>query len=326
MEDVGRMAGVSQVTVSRALSDPSKVSKATLERIRDAIERTGFVPNAAAGTLASSKSKLISALIPSLTNVTYTSFVKEFSVQLRQHGYQVLLSETGFGLEDEEEMISRHLSRRPDAMLLTGITHSQMARRMRLSAKIPVVELWDVTDSPIDVCVGFSHREAGRAVAEYVATLAPAHVACLIANDERARRRQAAFSEAITTRTGDHSALLILDDPASLAGGRQGLSRLIDEQGFERGLVFCSSDLLAQGVLLEAQVRGLSVPEDIAVIGFGDQDFSAHLHPPLTTVRLDRQKMGSVAADAIIQRLKGRAGANVVYDLGFEIVIRGTTE
>ena len=134
MAEVGRLAGVSQVTVSRALSSPNKVSANTLQRIQDAISRTGYVPNAVAGALASNKSNLIAALVPSVTNVVYSSLLHAFSEIMRGHGYQIMLSETGFDLEREEQAIAVHLSRRPDAIMLVGVHHSPGARRRRPSA------------------------------------------------------------------------------------------------------------------------------------------------------------------------------------------------
>ena len=169
MQDVGRMAGVSQVTVSRALSDPAKVSPDTLRRITQAIEATGFVPNALAGALASRRSGLVTALVPSITNIIYASMVQAFGLRMRDAGYQILLSETGLTLEAEEETLARHLSRRPDAVLLTGIHHTARTRRMLLASGIPVVEVWDFTETPIDACVGFDHAATGRAVGDLAA-------------------------------------------------------------------------------------------------------------------------------------------------------------
>ena len=216
MAAVGRLAGVSQVTVSRALSHPEKVSPDTLKRIRDAIEVTGFVPNALAGALASKRSNLISALIPSLTNIVYSSFVATFSDSLRQHGYQVLLSETGFDPQDEAALITTHLSRRPDAMLLTGIHHTAQARRQLLGADIPVVEVWDITDSPIDMCVGFNHVEAGRAVAAYLHDLGIRQAATITARDERAVRRQTAFADRFAALSGRPVPDANTEGPASI--------------------------------------------------------------------------------------------------------------
>ncbi|WP_233545087.1 LacI family DNA-binding transcriptional regulator [Pseudooceanicola sediminis] len=322
METVGRLAGVSQVTVSRALSDPSKVSPKTLAKIREAIEMTGFVPNALAGALASSRSKLISALVPSIRNVVYSGMVQSFSAVMRDSGYQIMLSETGFEPEDEEKLIEAHLSRRPDAMMLTGIHHSAQARRMLLGADIPVVEVWDITDSPIDVCVGFSHTETGRAVADFAYAQGYRQAGCVSAGDERARRRMRAFSERFTRLAGGEIPVAQFESQASLERGRQGLAQLMDGQGFTGGVVFCSSDLLAHGVLVEARTRGLDVPGQVAVIGFGDQDFSAFVSPAITTVRVDMSAFGQSAARAVLERIEAQGGTQSVIDLGFEIVAR----
>lgn len=324
MADVGRMAGVSQVTVSRALSDPSKVSTETLRRVHGAIEATGFVPNAIAGALASSKSRLVTAIIPSVTNVVYSSFIRTFGERIRAGGYQLLLSESGFDRSEEETLIAAHLSRRPDAMLLTGIHHTAQARRLLLGAAIPVVEIWDLTETPIDLCVGFSHAGAGRAVAEFLRDLGHARCATVTAHDERAIRRRDAFVARFEGLGGERVFQADIGGPARLGAGREALSHLLDETDFRGGAIFCSSDLLAHGVLVEAQVRGLSVPGDIAVIGFGDQDFAADVHPALTTVRVDRDALGQRAAEQLLARIDGGSPVLSVLDIGFDIVRRAS--
>ncbi len=322
MAAVGRLAGVSQVTVSRALSDPSKVSAETLRRINEAIEATGFVPNAVAGALASSKSWLVSALVPSITNITYNSLIKEFSSRLRDQGYQVLLTDCGFDPVDEETTIARHLSRRPDAILLTGINHTAQARRMLLSANIPVVEIWELTESPIDLCVGFSHQTAGQEVAEYAIEAGFTRPATISANDERARRRADAFARAFHRRKAAEVEAVQLNGEASLAEGRKATADLLERKESSFDVIFCSSDLIAQGVLIEARSRGLNVPGDLAVIGFGDQDFAAALETPLTTVRVDRAKMGMIAASEVLTRMQSETSPSKFVDLGFEIIKR----
>ena len=322
MTAVGRMAGVSQVTVSRALSDPSKVSKDTLNKILEAVEITGFVPNAIAGALASNRSNLVSALIPSLTNIVYSSFIKQFANQMRRHGYQILLSECGFDAKDEEAMIEAHLSRRPDAMILTGVYHTMRARKMLMGAAIPVVEAWDVTETPIDICVGFSHQGAGRSAADYANQAGYRHAACVTANDERALRRQNAFIDRFSSVTGTDVPTVVINSQASIEEGRNGLSKLLETIEFSGRVVFCSSDLIAHGIVIEAKSRGLRIAKDVAVIGFGDQDFAAHIDPALTTVHVDRENMGLVAAHALLRRFESDSTASQVTDMGFEIVAR----
>lgn len=324
METVGRMAGVSQVTVSRALSDPSKVSPETLSRIQEAIAATGFVPNALAGALASKKSMLISALVPSITNIVYSGMLATFSAELRARGYQILLSETGFDREDEAATVEAHLSRRPDAMLLTGVHHADRTRRMLLGAGVPVVEVWDITDTPIDLCVGFSHPEAGRAMADYARTKGYGRAAFITAGDERALRRGAAFAERFAQAGGEGPVPIRGDAPASLAGGRALTAALLDE-GFAGGdgaIIAASSDVLAQGALIELAARGLAVPGRVAVMGFGDQEMAAALSPTLTTVRVNRDALGRAAAQALLTRIGGAAPERQVIDVGFALVDR----
>lgn len=324
MAEVGRLAGVSQVTVSRALSSPDKVSPETLQRIQDAIARTGYVPNAVAGALASRKSRLIAALVPSITNIVYASLLHAFSEIMRRHGYQIILSETGLDPAREEQAIAAHLSRRPDAMLLTGVHHSAGARRMLLNAGIPVVEVWDISDSPIDCCVGFSHAEAGQTAAEFAVAAGYRHAATVTAGDERAMRRRDSFVARFGGRMGTVVSGVDFSGSATLGLGRQALAQLLDG-GMEKGTVlFCSSDQFAQGVLVEAGARGLRVPGDVAVIGFGDQDFAAMTEPALTSIRIDRQALGEVAAKALVERFGSGQGLSAVHNVGFELVRRAS--
>lgn len=325
MADVGRLAGVSQVTVSRALSDPSMVSGETLKRIQEAIRVTGYVPNALAGALASNRSNLISALVPSVTNIVYASMLHAFSKIMRARGYQLMVGETGFDLAEEEAVVATHLSRRPDAMLLTGIRHSPAVRRMLLSAAIPVVEVWDITETPIDCCVGFSHVAAAVAAANYAHTRGYSHAAAVTAGDERAARRRDAFVRQFEALGGTPVATVDFPGHASLGGGRQALATLIAEHGFSGGVIFCSSDQFAQGILVEAKARGLAVPSEVAVIGFGDQEFAPHTDPPLTSVRVDREKLGTASADALLARFAKTTMTNPVTDIGFRIIERQTS-
>jgi len=325
MATVGRLAGVSQVTVSRALSNPEKVSPETLKRIREAIEMTGFVPNALAGALASSKSCLISALVPSITNIVYSSLLHGFSEIMRAHGYQIMLSETGFNPADEEALIFTHLSRRPDGVLLTGIHHSTTARRMLLGAGIPVVEVWDITETPVDCCVGFSHPASGRAVAEFAYEAGYKRAATVSAGDERAVRRRSAFSNRFEELAGAPVQRIdFAEGPATLERGRHALRELVQVQGFKNGVIFCSSDLYAHGVMIEAQALGLAIPGDIAVIGFGDQDFAAHTVPPMTTVQVNRDALGRAAAETLLARFHGEGPGECVIDIGFQIIRRAS--
>ncbi len=324
METVGRIAGVSQVTVSRALNDPKKVSAKTLQRIQDAIELTGYVPNMVAGALASKRSKLIAALVPSITNVIYSDMMQNFIDVIRGSGYHVLMAETGFSQDEEQAVVSTMLSRRPDGILLTGIHHSAGCKRMLLGAGIPVIEVWDITENPLDVCIGFSHIKTGEEMARYAVKKGYDKALIVSAGDERAVRRKDAFAAQFTQLTGNAPIEVLYEAGATIERGRNGLTSGL-EKGFKNGIIMCSSDLLAHGILIEAQVRGLRVPEDMAVLGFGNQDFSPFTLPALTTVQVDRPHLGQQAAEALVARIENRPLPTNTIDIGFEIIERAST-
>jgi len=322
--DVAKLAGVSPITVSRVFNQPEKVAPKTLEKVRKAIALTGYVPNLLAGGLASRRSRLIAAIVPSIANSVYAETIKFFSEKMRDAGYQVLLGESGYSEEQEETLIATVLMSRPDGIFLTGINHSPQAKRLLLAANIPVVETWDITPTPLDVVVGFSHRQVGQAVADYLMSRNMGPIGILSATDHRAQLRQQAFLKTLEEKGVTEVAISTVPVPTSFLAGRVGMARLLDG-GFINGVVFCSSDTLAQGALTEIQSRGLSIPDQIAMVGFGDQPFAAHTVPSLTTIKFDRALMGQKAAEALLSRFNNEPVLQQINDVGFQLIERQST-
>ncbi|MBB4301048.1 LacI family gluconate utilization system Gnt-I transcriptional repressor [Rhodobium orientis] len=323
LESVARLAGVAPTTVSRALNHPEKVAAKTLSRIQDAIASTGYVPNLLAGGLASSRSRLIAAIVPSIANLVYAETIQSFTRRVRESGYQVFLGETGYDPDAEEELVVTVLSRRPDAIFLTGIHHSATCRQRLLAAGIPIVETWDITPTPLDIAVGFSHSRVGHSVAAYLHDRGHRTFGVASADDPRARLRNRAFTAELAERGIDKVETSYLSPVSSLELGRRALADLLAAT-LTPIAVFCSSDTVAQGVLVEAQARGLASPEDVAIVGFGDQNFAAFTYPALTTVKIDRVTIGERSAEALLARLDDEPVEENVVDVGFEIIARQT--
>ncbi|MDR3439526.1 LacI family DNA-binding transcriptional regulator [Telmatospirillum sp.] len=321
---MAELAGVSSMTVSRVLNRPETVAPETVETVRKAIARTGYVPNLLAGALATTRTKLVAAIVPTISGSIFAACIQSLTDRLEVAGYQMLLGLSGYPAAREEGLLNAILSRRPDALFLTGTTHSAQSRRRLRGAKIPIVETWDLSAKPIDMAVGFSHQRVGRDAAQFLFKKGYRRFAAIGAEDERAKIRWKSYLAALTELGVDDVASITTPAPTNLWMGRDGLSKLIAD-GFTHGAVFCSSDALAHGVLVEAQARGLSVPGDIAVIGFGDLDFAAFTVPALTTVRIDRFAVGRLAAEAILSRLAGEPVAEKVIDVGFQIIEREST-
>lgn len=324
LENVAKIAGVSAITVSRTINTPDKVAPGTLKKVREAIDTTGYVPNLLAGGLASRSSKLIAAIVPSIANLVYSSTIRLFSKSLGKEGYQVILGDSGYPEVLEEELVRTILSRRPDGIFLTGVDHSPSCRNLLLAANIPIVETWDLTPSPLDIVIGFNHIDVGHAVAKFILSKTYKKVGFVTANDARAMLRQRSTLEVLSQYGVSDIYQTTVPAPTSLEYGRIGAKQIIEE-GFDSGVIFCTSDTLAQGVLAEIQSRRISIPDNIGVIGFGDQVFAAHTYPSLTTVRIDRERIGQEAADALLARIQDRPVKNRIIDIGFSIIERDST-
>ncbi len=320
LHDVARAAGVSLITASRALGNPSVVSPATIARVQAAVEATGYIPNLLAGSLKSRRSRMVAAIVPALAVAQFLPSLQTLTAGLAAGDYQLLLGETGYDPAREEAVIDTMLSRQPEGIVFTGLVGAERSRERLRRAGLPVVETWDFTTRPVDMLVGFSQQQVGSAVAGYFLSRGWQRVGVATADDQRAMQRHAGFEAAIGRRVPTAK----VPAPSNLALGRRAMADLLAQDPGLRA-VACSSDQLAQGVLVEAQARGLRVPEDIAICGFGNADFSEHLLPSLSTVVVDGPGIGRRAADMVLARCRGETVASPVVDVGFRIVERQST-
>jgi LacI family gluconate utilization system Gnt-I transcriptional repressor len=203
---------------------------------------------------------------------------------------------------------------------VTGLVHSQASRERLRRAGIPVVEMWDLSDRPVDMVVGFSHLKVGSAIAGYFLGKGWRRLGIATGDDHRASVRR----EGLVSTLGHDVPTVVVPAPSSLALGRQALADLLEKDPTIEA-IYCSSDQLAQGVMVEALARGLRIPEDLAICGFGDADFAAHLNPSLTTVQVDGAAIGARAARLLLDRCRGESVAEPIVDVGFRIVERGST-
>lgn len=320
LHDVAREAGVSPITASRALSNPGLVSAKTIARVRQAVEATGYIPNLLAGGLKSRRSLTVAALVPNIAVAQFLPTVKALTDALDAAGYQLILGQTGYDNAREEALLATMISRRPDGIVVTGLVHAQASRDRLRRSGIPVVETWDLSDRPVDMAVGFSHLKVGSAVAGYFLSKGWRRFGIATGDDQRAAVRREGFISTL----GHDVPTACVPAPSSLALGRQALRDLL-RQDPQIEAIFCSSDQLAQGVIEEARARGLRMPQDIAVCGFGDADFAAHMSPSLTTVQVDGAHIGKTAARLLLARCRGEPAAEAVIDVGFRIVEREST-
>lgn len=323
LHDVARLAGVSPITASRAINKPEQVSPELLKKVEDAVARTGYVPNRMAGGLASSRSKLIAAVVPSTVISVFNETIEALNNSLFDAGYQLMLGQSAYSADREELLLDSVIGRRPDGIFLTGVMQPGKGRTRLMASGIPVVETWDLTPTPIDMLIGFSHADIGLAVAKYLMEKGRRQLAVIRAGDERADRRTVAFMAAVLEAGLPKPYIVNVGSERSIRSGRQAMAEILSKAP-KSDAVFCSSDLLALGALTEARAQKISVPNQIAVMGFGDVPFVADMLPALSTVRINGGKIGELAAQYLMNRAEGKTIAEPIVNVGFSIIERDT--
>ncbi|MCW2292311.1 LacI family gluconate utilization system Gnt-I transcriptional repressor [Pseudomonas sp. BIGb0408] len=311
------------MTVSRAIQRPELVNEATREHVLEIVRSMGYVPNIMAGALATRKSRLVAILLPTIANSIYSIAVQSIISRLSAFGYQSLVGPTGYSPENEELLLDAILGRRPDGIVLTGTLHTPSIRSRLASLRIPVVEAWDLSDALLDTQVGFSHEKVGVSVADHFHAKGYRRWAVVGIDDPRAMRRCHSLTARLNELDVSDVHQQIFPSEATWEVGRKGLTMLLDE-GARPEIVICSSDTVALGVLAEAASRKMTVPDDIAVLGFGNISNGQFAYPSLSTVSVNAQEMGYQVAEALLRRLEGGSGESQV-DTSFEIVEREST-
>jgi len=335
MRDVARLAGVSPMTVSRVQAGSSRVAPETRDRIRQAIAQLGYVDDKVAAALSSRRTGFIATLVPTLTNSTFADTAHGLTEALRRTGYQLLIGYTLYRTSEEEALVRAMLERRPEAIVLAGMSHTDTARAMLGSAGIPVVEIWDCgAAAPIDRAVGFSNIDAGRAAARHLIALGHRRIGGIgpavggDSHDFRGEARLVGFTEVLRQAGLPLDAVVHRGQvPVSFAGGAAAMAHLLDTAG-PIDAVFAVSDLAAVGALMECHRRGIAVPGQVSIMGFGDFEIGEQCVPALSTVRIDAEGIGRRVGELLVRILDPEDDAPApprVIDVGFEIVERGST-
>jgi LacI family transcriptional regulator, gluconate utilization system Gnt-I transcriptional repressor len=327
LSDVAARAGVSPVTVSRALRDPHMVSPALRERVAAAVRELAYVPNQLASALASARTRTIGVVVPSLTNGVFADYLKALHDVLVPAGLHILVSNSRYLVNEEEELIATLLGQHPEAMIVAGIDQSPRARLLLEQAGIPVVQTMELADDPIDINIGLSQHGAGYAATRYLLDLGYLRIGHIAARlDPRSRRRMEGYAQAMDEAGVDYARSMATTPRAStVALGGELLAEVLGRANIEA--LFCCNDDLALGALFECQRRGIRVPDDLAIIGFNDLEFCASAHPALSSVATPRYAIAAQAAEIVIEIIRG-AGARPDprrMDVGFAIVERAST-
>lgn len=330
MLDVAKVAGVSPMTVSRAMKTDSYVRDDTRKRILEAAEELGYVFDSTASGLSSRKTGFIAVIVPSINNANFAETVRGINDGLRETKLQILLGYSDYQAEEEERLIAQFLSRRPEAIVTTGGTHTPRCRKILENSGIPVIETWDLPADPIDYVVGFSNADAARMMVKHFVDSGRSRLAFIGGedlNDRRGSDRRTGFLQGLSEMgLEDYRRADSGRPPINMRKGADALKELL-EKWPDTDAVMCVSDLAAFGALAQCSKMGIDVPGRLAIGGFGAYDVSEVSFPAITTIDVHARKIGALTAEIVRSLLAGEDSSEIakVSRVTPELIVRDTT-
>ncbi|SDK71966.1 transcriptional regulator, LacI family [Franzmannia pantelleriensis] len=319
LTQVAEAAGVSSITVSRALNTPERVNPETRRHILATVERLGYVPNLVAGSLASASTRFIAVIVPSLANAVFIEVIQGLQETFEDAGYQILLGNTDYDLDREAQLVRTFLGWSCSALVTAGLRHSSACRSLLQQWDHPIMEMMELGEA-LDLNVGLDHTAAGRCMTHHLLSRGYrqiVYVGARMAEDYRAGMRYAGHREVL--EDAELAApLLDLARLGSLELGALALDQVLATHPRADAIHFANDDL-ATGALLHAQRLGIGVPKDIAIAGFNGLPLGQQVTPRLTTIRSPRQRMGQLAAEQLLARLAGEP-VTLRQDVGFTLL------
>ncbi|TLS42361.1 LacI family transcriptional regulator [Streptomyces montanus] len=326
--DIAERLGISVSTVGRALADDSRISEETKFRVRQAAAEMGYVANRAARMMRGASSNVVALVIPDIRNSFYSTIAHELSKNMEAQGYQLMLSET-----DDDRMVElRHL-RELSANRVAGIIIVPTARphsdSVKLLRAVPHLQLLRRHPSLGSQWFGVNDHEALRQATAHLVAQGHTRIAYvggpveLPTGAERLRGFRSALQEG---GLPDDAGRAELGPPASLAHGRETVRRLLEDPQAPTALVLGSIQLTL-GVLEELSQQGVKVPEELSVVGFGDEPGFSWWGPGLTTVGLPIEEMATGCALWLMRRLTTKPSNDGPYTSVSpgSLVVRGST-
>jgi DNA-binding LacI/PurR family transcriptional regulator len=320
IKDIAKAAGVSHSTVSRALGDSPLVSEETRARIQLLAREMGYSPDAQARSLVMGRTQTIGVVVTTITDPFIAEVVQAIESTAHQHGYSVLLASSNSEPEREIAAVEMFHSKRVDGVVVTSSRVGALYQDHLERLGVPVVLLNSHNEQrgSYTFSVSVDNKHGGYLATSHLADLGHRRVAYVTgpANHSDDLDRLAGYRQAIVEAGLALDPALIVPGTGRVGGGQRALPALTALADSPTA-VFCYNDMTAMGLLRAAREEGISVPGDLAVVGFDDVPLASYIEPPLTTIAQPKLDMGKRAMEMALDLLSrgGQAGgvtSNVV--------------
>lgn len=321
MHDVARVAGVSQMTVSRVMRGAGYISKDVRKEVVTAARNLGYVHNRLAGGNASYDNPIVGVVVPTMQNRVFTEVLSGINATLDESGLRPVFGVSEYSLEVEEDLVFDLLSWRPRGLILPGLEHTDSLRKIIDQTGVRVAEIMDTDGDPISACFGFSHIKAGEDMAKHLIDRGYrtfGYVGSQGGLDLRASKRFEAFARTIKEAGAQMVAVAASEDASSMEVGRSSTHRLMQQEHPPRAIYYANDDLAAGG-LMHCLAEGISVPDEIALAGFNGLAFLSALPKLVTTTVTPRFDIGTAAARWLMQPDSDASGQRIELPVSLRI-------
>lgn len=328
IKDVARAAGVSHTTVSRALRDNSSIAPETARRIRQIAGVMGYVPNSAARSLKTNRSRVLGVLMRRIDDPYFSEVLRAFEDVARSAGYSLFVAASHRERERETEIVREMSRRRADGVLICASDVSAEHRRQLEDFGVPTVLLNNQSPEATGSAVYHDDVFGSHAVTRHLLALGHTRIA-FIGNANAgvtSRDRLLGYRQALQQAGVRPDPELAIEAPNGLPdGGVEAMRRLLRLLDRPTAVV-AFNDMLAIGVLHALHNQGLRVPHDCSVTGFDDIAIAAYVNPPLTTFAQPKYELGRQAAEMLLGLIRGDADPAVqTVRLRGQLVMRDST-
>jgi LacI family transcriptional regulator len=303
LRQIAREAGVSVATVSRAMRRPEAVSPETRERILALVAHHRYVPDALAASFASRKTGLIGLIVPTISNSIYAAFTEAVQSRLQASGRKLLIANTNYSVTLEAEIVRKFVESRVEGIIFTGVRRDPALYGLLRYYRIPFVITWSTSDDASIPAISFDNFAAARSATRALIAIGHRRIGLICgvsAVNDRAAQRIAGFRAGLEEAAIFFDRDLVAECPFEVAEGAAAAEAMMRSAQPPTAL-FCANDIQALGALFACQRLGLSIPDDVSIIGFDDLPMVRIANPPLTTVHVPAHEMGEAAAEALVR-------------------------
>lgn len=299
---VASLAGVSPTTVSHVLSGKRLVGETTKGTVQEAIRQLGYRPNAIARSLRTNRSTMVAVVVPDITNPFYAVLARGLADAVDGAGYGTYVFNTDAIPERENSFLEDALDRGVDGIVMASVNPSLRASQGPAASGTPVVCVGGVCNHPDVDMVAIEEEAGSHAATTYLIERGAQRIAMIQAPEGSGEARDEGYCRALEEAGRVHDPCLLARGDWTRLGGRRAMEELMTCSE-PPDAVFCANDLTAIGAIDTTRAMGLSVPDDVAVVGFDDVDAATIVRPSLTTIHNPAYETGYAAGELLIGRM-----------------------